>query len=160
PALAALAVWAISDIAKRLFPDVAEAPLLAALLLLVSPQFLMTAASGFAFTAHLALNLLWLSLFLRGSLRAHCLSALAGFFAIGLHQVHFHVLFAAPFLLALLAGRFGSRAAIVPYMISYSLALALWMAWPEIAVWLQTGDSSVLPRSLAEVDYLKNYLNF
>jgi hypothetical protein len=160
PTLAALSVWAIIDIAKRLFPDVSEAPLLAALLLLLSPQFLMTAASGFAFTAHLALNLAWLSLFLRGSLRAHWLAAAIGFFAIGLHQVHFHVLFAAPFLLALLAGKFGSRGAIVPYVVSYSVALVLWIMWPEIAVWLQTGDSSVLPRSLAEVDYFRNYLNF
>jgi hypothetical protein len=158
PALAALAVWAIIDIAKRLFPDVAEAPLLAALLLLVSPQFLMTAASGFAFTAHLALNLAWLSLFLRGSLRAHWLAAAIGCLAIGLHQVHFHLLFAAPFLLALLAGCFGRRAAILPYIISYSVALPLWVTWPEIAVWLQTGDSSVLPRSVADVDYLRNYL--
>ena len=160
PALAALAVWAIIDISKRLFPDVSEAPLLAAVLLLVSPQFLMTAASGFAFTAHLALNLVWLSLFLRGSLRAHWLAAAIGVLAIGLHQVHFHVLFAAPFLLALLAGKFGARTAIVPYVVCYSLALPLWVTWPEISVWLQTGDSSVLPRSLADVDYLRNYLSY
>jgi hypothetical protein len=160
PTLAAAAVWAIMDISKRLFPDISEAPLLAALILLVSPQFLMTAASGFAFTAHLALNLVWLSLFIRGSLRAHCLAAAIGFFAIGLHQVHFHVLFAAPFLLALLAGVFGNRVAIVPYLVSYSLALALWILWPEVSVWLQTGDSSVLPRRLADVDYLRNYLNY
>jgi hypothetical protein len=160
PALAALAVWAITDISRRLFPDVSEAPVLAAILLLISPQFVMTAASGFAFTAHLALNLVWLSLFLRGSLRAHWLAAAVGFLAIGLHQVHFHVLFAAPFLLALLAGRFGSRAAVVPYVVSYSLALPLWVTWPEISVWLQTGDASVLPRRLADVDYIRNYLNY
>jgi hypothetical protein len=160
PALAVLSVWAIVDISKRLFPDVSEAPLLAAVLLLVSPQFLMTAASGFAFTAHLALNLLWLALFLRGSLRAHWLAAAVGVLAIGLHQVHFHVLFAAPFLLALLAGKLGSRTGIIPYMVCYSLALPLWVVWPEISVWLQTGDASVLPRSLADVDYLRNYLHY
>lgn len=160
PALAALAVWAIIDISRRLFPDVSEAPLLAALLLLISPQFLMTAASGFAFTAHLALNLVWLSLFIRGTPRAHWLAAAIGFLAIGLHQVHFHVLFAAPFLLALLAGMFGSRTAIIPYVVSYSLALPLWVAWPEVSVWLQTGDASVLPGSVTDVDYLRNYLNY
>src|SRR5258708_35118174 len=115
PAFAALSIWAIADSSKRIFPDLPEAPTLAALLLLLSPQFLLTAASGFAFSAHLALNLIWLSLFLRGSLRDHILASVVGFLAIGLHQVVFHPLFAAPFLGALLLGRVGPRTALIPY---------------------------------------------
>lgn len=157
PAFAALSIWAIADIAKRAFPDVPEAPSLSALLLLLSPQFLLTAASGFAFSAHLALNLLWLSLFLRGSFRDHCLAGAVGFLATGLHQITFHPLFAAPFLAALVLGRFGPRTALIPYIIAYSLALPLWSAWDEVSVWLQTGDTSVLPRRLGDLAYFRGY---
>jgi len=157
-ALAGVAVWSIGDIAGRLFPGRTGAPALAALLLITSPQFLITAASGFSFGAHLAFNLVWLALFLRGSWRAHLLAAVLGFFAVGLHQVHVHLMFVLPFGVAMLAGAFGNRLKALPYLISYTLALALWMAWPEIAVWLQTGDASVLPRSLLEVEYIADYL--
>src|SRR6266446_827590 len=160
PAFAALSVWAIADISKRSFPDVPEAPVLSALLLLLSPQFLLTAASGFSFSAHLALNLLWLALFLRGSLPAHWLAAGVGFLATGLHQVTFHPLFAAPFLLALLLGRFGRRTALIPYIVAYSVALPLWILWPEISVWLQTGDAGVLPHRLADVAYFQSYTGY
>lgn len=160
PLTAALSVWAIMDIARRLFPARSEIPLLAGLLLLVSPQFLLTASSGFSFSAHLGLNLLWLALFLRGSISAHIGAALIGFVAIGLHQVHVHPLFAAPFLAALLLGLYGSRWMTVPYIVSYAIALPLWMAWPEVAVFLQTGDTSVLPRTVFEIDYVRNYLEF
>jgi len=160
PAFAALSVWAIADVAKRSFPDVPEAPVLSALLLLLSAQFLFTAASGFAFSAHLALNLLWLSLFLRGTFRARWLAAGVGFLATGLHQVTFHPLFAAPFLFALLLGRFGPRSALIPYTFAYSLALPLWILWPEISVWLQTGDAGVLPHRLADVAYFRSYSGY
>jgi hypothetical protein len=160
PAFAALSVWAISDIARRAFPETPEAPALSAVLLLLSPQFLLTAASGFAFSAHLALNLLWLALFLRGSLRAHWLAALVGFLATGLHQVVFHPLFAAPFLVALLFGGFGSRKALIPYAVAYSLALPLWIAWYEVSLWLQTGDTAAFPSRFADLAYFRDYVGY
>ncbi|MBV1868976.1 MAG: hypothetical protein KUG69_13895 [Marinosulfonomonas sp.] len=160
PLLTVLSLWAIADIARRIFPKHPEAPVLSALLLLVSPQFLATAGTGFSFTGHLAFNLIWLAAFLRGSFRGHVLAALVGFFAVGLHQVHVHPLFVTPFLAALLLGRFGSRVALVPYAISYGLALPIWMVWPEISIWLQTGDTSVLPTAVMEIDYIKDYFRY
>ncbi len=160
PFLAVLSVWAIADVARRVFPEHPEAPLLAAVLLVVSPQFLAAAGTGFSFTAHLAFNLIWLAMFLRGSMGGHITAALVGFFAVGLHQVHVHPLFVAPFLAALLFGRFGPRKALVPYFISYGLALPIWMAWPEISIWLQTGDASILPTSVMEIDYIKDYFQY
>ncbi len=160
PTLAVLSVWAIADIAKRVFPEHSEAPLLAAILLVVSPQFLATAGTGFSFTSHLAFNLIWLAMFLRGSLWGHIAAALVGFFAVGLHQVHVHPIFVAPFLTALLLGRFGSRSALIPYFISYGLALPIWITWPEISIWLQTGDTSILPTSVMEIDYIKDYFQY
>ncbi len=160
PFMAVLSVWAIADIARRIFPEHPEAPLLAAIMLVVSPQFLATAGTGFSFTSHLAFNLIWLAMFLRGSMAGHITAALVGFFAVGLHQVHVHPLFVTPFLAALLLGRFGPRKALVPYFISYGLALPIWMAWPEISIWLQTGDASILPTSVMEIDYIKDYFQY
>lgn len=156
--LAGVSVLAIGDVARRLFPEQAGAPVMAALLLISSPQFLITAASGYAFGPHLAFNLVWLALFLRGSWGAHLLAAAVGFFAVGLHQVHVHLLFVLPFGIAMLAGALGNRLKALPYLLSYTLALAVWMTWPEIAIWLQTGDASALPRSLLEVEYIADYL--
>ena len=158
--LTAITVLAMASIARRLFPEHREAPLLAALLLVASPQVLITAASGFSFTAHLAFNTVWLALFLRGSWRAHVLAAILGFFAVGLHQVHVHLLFAFPVGVAMLWGMFGNRLKAIPYLVAYALAVPLWVTWPEIAIWLQTGDASVLPRSLTEVEYIANFLNY
>jgi hypothetical protein len=157
PAFAALSIWAIADVSKRIFPDLTEAPLCSALLLLLSPQFLLTAASGFAFSAHLALNLVWLSLFLRGTFWSHVLASVVGFLAIGLHQIVFHPLFAAPFLAALALGWFGKRSALIPYLVSYSIALAIWSMWWELSIWLQTGDASVLPKRFEDIAYFSNY---
>lgn len=158
PVLVAVSVLAIARIARQVFPDRPEAPTMAAGLLLLSPQFLLTAGGNFAHVAHLAANLVWLTLFLDGRMRSHVAAAAVGFFAIGLHQVHVHPLFAAPFLLAMLFGAFGPRRHLLPYVVAYALALPLWVAWPEIAVFLQTGDAAALPRSLIEVDYIANYL--
>ena len=158
--LSGITVFAIADIARRQFPERAEAPFLAAALLVASPQVLLTSASGFAFTTHLAFNTVWLALFLRGSWPAHIAAACVGFFAIGIHQVHVHAIYVFPFGIAMLLGYFGSRWKTVPYIVAYSISVPLWVTWPEIAVWLQTGDASVLPRTFFEVDYISNYLNF
>jgi hypothetical protein len=56
-------------------------------------------------TAHLALNMIWLWLFLRDTRASHALAAGVAFVACGLHQVVFHPLFAAPFLISLLVAR-------------------------------------------------------
>jgi hypothetical protein len=156
--LAALSVLAMGSIARRLFPRLEGAALIACLLLVGSPQFIATATSGFSFTAHLAFNLAWLALFLRGRWSTHCLAAVIGMLAVGLHQVHVHLLFVLPFGVAMILGAFGDRRMALPYLVSYAIALPLWMAWPEIATWLETGDASVLPRTLLEIEYVADYL--
>jgi hypothetical protein len=59
----------------------------------------------YAMTAHLALNLVWLWLFLRDTRSSHALAAGVAFVACGLHQMVFHPLFAAPFIAALMIAR-------------------------------------------------------
>jgi hypothetical protein len=161
PALAFGSVVLAAVLARRLVPDQPSAPLLAAALLVATPQFIGMAASGLAFAAHLFFSLLWLALFLRGDLRGHAAAALVGAFAIGLHQVHVHPFFAAPFLLAHLAGHFGrSIGSLSLYAGLYGAALLGWMLWPEIAIAIETGDLSVLPASPWDIEYLRNYGRF
>lgn len=158
--LTGITVLAMADIARRLFPDRPGAPLLAILLLVSSPQVLLTSASGFAFTTHLAFNSVWLALFLRGTWRAHIAAAIVGFFALGIHQVHVHAIYVFPFGIAMLAGYFGSRWKSIPYVVAYAIGVPVWIMWPEIATFIQTGDLDALPRALLEVEYLANYLNY
>jgi hypothetical protein len=56
-------------------------------------------------TAHLALNLLWLRLFLRDDAPGHAGAVGVGFLATGLHQIVFHPLFALPFLMRVAIAR-------------------------------------------------------
>lgn len=158
--LTLITVLAIADIARTVFPDRKSAPVLAALFLVLSPQVLLTSASGFAFTTHLAFNTVWLALFLRGSWRAHFAATIVGFFALGIHQVHVHAIFVFPFGIAMLFGHFGSRWKALPYVAAYSVGVPLWIMWPEIATWLQTGDYSALPQHWREIDYISNYFAF
>jgi hypothetical protein len=157
--LAGVAVVAIASVARQIFPDRSGAPTMAAILLISSPQFIALGGAGFAFAAHLSFNLVWLALFLRGKWLSHIAAALVGFFAVGLHQVHVHAFFVAPFGVALLAGYFGTRQFAWPYILAYSAAMPIWIMWPEIAIWLQTGDATVLPGSFWEIDYVANYIN-
>lgn len=164
PLLTALSVWAIANIAQRLWPERPEMPVLGAVLLLVSPQVLVTAGTGFSYPAHLAFNLIWLTLFLKGAyenrMMAHLAAALVGAYAIGLHQVHVHPLFAFPFLMLLLLGTIGRRVHLLPYILLYFIFLPIWVLWPELSVWATTGDLSALPRHLVDVNYLADFLRY
>jgi hypothetical protein len=104
-ALAAVSLLALFGIARRLWPDRPDAAIVGVALLASSSQFLITAMTPYAMTAHLALNLVWLWLFLRGTWPSHVLAAAVAFVACGLHQVAFHPLFAAPFLASLVLTR-------------------------------------------------------
>jgi hypothetical protein len=96
---AAIAVLGVFGVARRLWPDRPDAAIVAAVLLASSSQLLVMAMTPYAMTAHLALNLVWLWLVLRGGRLGHGAAALTAFLATGLHQMIFHPLFAAPFVL-------------------------------------------------------------
>src|SRR5262249_38237668 len=85
----------------------------------------------YAMTAHLALNLVWLWLFLRDTPGGHAAAAGVGFVACGLHQVAFHPLFVAPFLLSVLIARRWKLAAF--YAVAYgAIGLFLLSYWSLI----------------------------
>jgi len=125
--LAGVALLALFGVARRLWPERPDAAVVAVLLLAGSSQFLVTAMTPYAMTAHLALNLVWLWLFLRDTRTSHALAAGVGFAACGLHQVIFHPLFAAPFLLTVLLSRRWKLAAF--YAAAYAAIGLFWILY-------------------------------
>lgn len=138
--LTVLSVLLIVAVARRIWPDRADAVALAAIFLATGPQFLFTGMTGFPWSAHLFMNLLWLWLYLRDDRWGHGLAALVGFFAVGLHQVNVHPLFVMPFMLSLLWARRWWLAAF--YAGLYSVALLTWSNWNEIAIFLSASTST------------------
>jgi hypothetical protein len=131
PLLAAIAVIAVHGVARRLWPERPGLALIAAVLLATSSQFLVTAMTSYAMTAHLAFNMVWLWLFMRGGKLGHAGALLTGFLACGLHQLVFHPLFAAPFVLQLYLERRWRLAAV--YTLAYGLICGFWVEyWPIV----------------------------
>lgn len=132
PLLFAIGFVTLYDIACRLFADTPAAIWPVMLAYLLSAQGLVTAMTAYAMTPHLALNLVWLGLFLRGRWWQHALAMLIGAWAIGLHQVVFHPLFAGPIILMLLWQKRWALFGV--YALVYGAALLFWLAYPSLLV--------------------------
>lgn len=117
-----IALWHISGI---LLPDRRDSRIVVMLLALTSGQLLFNAMTPYAMTAHFALNLLWLALFVADRPLAHAGAILVGAIALGLHKVQFHALFAGPVLIILLYQRRWLLSAI--YAVSYSIFILFWL---------------------------------
>jgi len=130
PLLAALAVVTIFGVARRLWPTRLDAALISALLVATSSQVLITSMTSYAMTAHLALNLIWLWLFLRNDKIGHGAAIAVGFLASGLHQLIFHPLFVAPFIVRLWAS--GRRPLALTYIVSYAIICLFWISYWQI----------------------------
>ena len=122
-----LAAAALYGVARRLWPARRDAAVVAVLLMASSSQVLLTAMTPYAMAAHLALNLLWLWLFLDHRPGAQVAAVGVAFLACGLHQVVFHPLFAAPFVLqALMEKRWGKVAF---HTLAYALIGLFWLTY-------------------------------
>ncbi len=132
PILAAGSVILLHRIGRRLWPDAPRLALVPVLLLASAPQFLAMAMTAYAMPAHLAFNLLWLLCFLRGDRRGDAGALAAGFVATGLHQILFHPLFAAPFIVEL--WRAGQRRRLAVYLAAYLLIGLFWTCYWQIAL--------------------------
>jgi hypothetical protein len=127
PLLSAFSIVAVFAVARRLWPERPAMALVAAALLGTSAQLLVMSATAYAMPGHLAFNLAWLWLFLRGGRAGHAAAIVVGFFACGLHQLAFHPLFAAPFVLQLWLDRRWTLAAV--YTVAYA---AIGVFWTEL----------------------------
>lgn len=141
---AASALWAATSIiatygvAQRIWPQRRDAPWVAVVLLASSTQLLVTAMTAYAMTAHLALNMVWLWLFLRGDRRGHAAAAGVAWLACGLHQVIFHPLFAAPFVAQLWLGRRWRAAAF--HTAAYLVIGLFWTFYGTLALHLSGAE--------------------
>jgi hypothetical protein len=152
--LTAAAVLLAAAVAWRLWPSRDDGAVLAAIMVATSPQVVITGMTLYAMPGHLALNLGWLWLFLRGGWPRHGLAALIGFLAVGLHQINFHLLFVVPFLLSLLWSRRWKLALF--YAVVYGATVAIWLNWFELALWssgasVPRGTESGVPDFIAVV---------
>ena len=132
PVLAAVACLALWRVARRLWPGHGRLALLPILLTAASPQLLTMAMTPYAMTGHLAFNMIWLACFLRGDRRGDIGALGAGFVATGLHQIVFHPLFAAPFILELLLARRWRRAAL--YILAYAAIGLFWASYWQLVL--------------------------
>lgn len=132
PLLAALGFVAMWDTARRVFPAFAPAVWVVLAGYVLSAQVLANAMTSYAMTGHLAFNAIWLALFLRDRAWSHALAMLVGVWAMGLHQVVFHPLFAGPIILTLLVRRRWALFAV--YAAVYAAALVGWMLYPGLAL--------------------------
>ncbi|RAI42680.1 hypothetical protein, partial [Rhodoplanes roseus] len=132
PLLAGVAVLAAWRCARKLWPDRPDAGIVAIVMLAGSTQVLVTAMTAYAMTAHLALDLVWLALYLRDDRRGHLGAVAVGALACGLHQIVFHPLFVAPFVLHLVARRRIGLALV--YAGSYAVICAFWIGYWQIVL--------------------------
>lgn len=130
PVMFALGGIALYDITRRQFQGDNGAIMVALVLYAMSMQALTAAMTPYAMTAHLALNTVWLAAFLRGG-RWHVLAIAVGAVATGLHQLVFHPLFIAPFLLQRLLR--GDWRVVLGYAVAYGMILAGWILFPMLA---------------------------
>ena len=127
PIGAAFAVAATYGLARRYWPHRPDAAVVAAVLLATSAQLVVTAMTPYAMTAQLALNLGWLWLFQRKDAPSQIGAVGAAFLATGAHQVVFHPLFAAPFVLQLWLGRRWRLAAL--QTLAYAAICLFWAGY-------------------------------
>lgn len=132
PVLAATGAVALYGIARHIFPGDLQARLVAVILYLTSAQMIVTAMTTYAMTGHLALNLIWLALFLRSSRLAHVGAIGIGFIATGLHQVIFHPLFVLPFLDQLRRNK--QWRLLLIYCLCYAAIGLFWISYPSLVV--------------------------
>ena len=130
PLLLAAAALALAGVARQIFPGRPSAVVVAAICLVTSSQALVNAMTSYAMTGHLALNLIWLWLFLRNTRSSHALALMVGFLACGLHQLVFHPLFVGPFILSLW---FGGRYRLFAIYVAVYAAICLF--WTNYPVW-------------------------
>ncbi|HVN00077.1 MAG TPA: hypothetical protein VMT68_07665 [Caulobacteraceae bacterium] len=130
PLLSAFSIVATWAVARRLWPDRPDRALIAAALLGTSAQLIVMAMTAYSMPGHLAFNLAWLWLFLRGGRLGHAAAIVVGLFATGMHQLLFHPVFAAPFVLQLWLDRRWTLAAV--YTLAYAVIGVFWVEYWQI----------------------------
>jgi hypothetical protein len=140
PLLVVLGAFALWRVSGQLFPAASFARWVALALYAGSSQIIITGMTSYAMTGHLALNLIWLTLFLERKPSFDAAAIFVGFLATGLHQPIFHPLFVIPFLFIL--KREDNWHRLVVYIIAYGAICAFWLVWPS---WISSFGHAPVP---------------
>lgn len=125
PVLLAVGIVALWKAARQIWPSRPDAAVVTILICATSSQLLANSMTSFAMIGHFALNMVWLALFLRNDGIGIAGALVTAFLAMGLHQFHFHPMFAAPFVFWLIYRRQWYSAAV--YALGYLVILWFWM---------------------------------
>lgn len=155
PLLAAGSVLLLFAIARQIWPQRPDAAFIAVLLLVTSAQFVMTAMTPYAMTAHLFFNLLWVWLFQKNTGASHGAAIATGFAATGLHQLVFHPIFVAPFVLSLWLGRRWRLAAL--YTVGYGAICLFWILWRGLVITDFSGGEGGVTAFAAQAEQLVRF---
>jgi hypothetical protein len=128
--LVVTALVALLRVARRLWPERGDVAVVALVFAASSSQALCMGMTPYAMTAHLALNLVWLWLYLRNTTFSHVGAISVGFLATGLHQLIFHPLFVAPFIVQMLLERRWRLGAV--YVLGYAAIGAFWIVYWQV----------------------------
>jgi hypothetical protein len=142
PLLTGASFVTLGVITRQVWPGERTRPLVALGLFATSSQILLTSGTGYSMPAHLFLNLVWLSLYLRGDSRSWTAALIVGALALGLHSPFPHALFVTPFLLRQLRERRWSRVASAGTV--YGCAGLVWLIWLQRVHPPAPGAESVL----------------
>ena len=146
PLLVALAIWATWRCARKIWPHKPEPALVAVVLMALGSQLLVSGMTSYAMNGLLALNMLWLLLFMQDRPRAHAAALVIGFMATGMHQLLYHPVFAFPALTLLVIDKRWRLAAL--YAVAYLGFLAFWDQFPVLREgW--AGVPDVVPTGVA-----------
>ena len=151
PCLVAIGALALWRIAARLWPGSPRSQIVALLLYASSSQVWLTGMTAYAMSAHLALNLIWLWLFLKDRPATHAMAIVVGFVATGLHQIVFHPLFVLPFLDMLLRQKRWRLLGV--YCVAYAVIGAFWLGWP---LWV-AGHGGAPPSNAVGGGFIERY---
>jgi hypothetical protein len=128
PAISAATVLAIHRLALMLFEDRSAAGL-AMLLTVASPVFFADGISYYSMSAHLLANAVYVLLLLRPSVKRCMLAGVVGSIALTLHNPVPHILFAAPWMVWMLARENGVRYTLALGAGYLPLSLLLGVGW-------------------------------
>jgi len=154
PVLVVVGAIALWRVARRLWPDSGSTQWVVFACYFGSSQVLVTGMTAYAMSAHLALNLLWLALFLRGGRIGHGGAIATGFLATGIHQPLFHPLFVLPFLEMLRVQR--RWRLLATYVGCYVVIGLFWLAWPG---WVSAHGAMPVPDkvNVEGVNYVQRF---
>ncbi len=130
PLLAGAGLIATWQVTRILWPDDAGTRGVVLLLYTLSTQALFASMTSYAMTGHLAINMLWLWAYLRGGVRGHGAAIAVGAIGVGLHQILYHPLFVAPFLMLLAWQRRWKPLAV--YLIAYAAIGVFWLMYSRV----------------------------